>query len=126
MPGDKTYSFPKENRLLKQKDFDKVYQDGQSYRNQNFHFYFLEKGSPPPRLGLAVRKEVGKAAERNKVKRIIREVFRTYRESLRNIDIIIKPSPKMGKLKKKKIKEALLKSLSQFCKRGDSNAEREK
>lgn len=110
------YRFPQKNRLLKQKDFDRVYQKGKSYQGNNFWFYYLEKDSPPPRLGLSVGKEVGKAAQRNKIKRIIRETFRTHKKLFGNMDIIIRPLPEIGKRKKREIRQALLKTLDQFCK----------
>lgn len=117
MYGSESYKFPKENRLLKQKDFDRVYRKGKSYNNQNFRFYFLEKTSPPARLGLVVGKEVGKATERNKTKRVIKETFRTNKKLFGHMDIIIRPSSKIGKLEKKQIKKILLKSLTQICER---------
>lgn len=117
MHGNKSYKFPKESRLLKQKDFDRVYRQGKSYNDQNFSFYFLEKTGPPARLGLVVGKEVGKATQRNKTKRVIKETFRTNKKLFGYMDIIIRPSSKIGKLEKKKIKKILLESLTQICAR---------
>lgn len=121
MSGEGDRGFPKDNRLLKQKDFDKVYQGGKSYQNQYFHFYFLEKDGPPPRLGLALGKEVGKAVQRNKVKRIIREIFRTNKDLFNNMDLIVKPLAGIKNLGRKEIRAILKKSLRELI-RGDGHA----
>ncbi len=124
MSGERAFELSKKNRLLKQKDFDRVYQKGKSYQGHKFCFYYLEKDNPPPRLGLSVGKEVGKATQRNKIKRIIRETFRTHKKLFGNMDIIIRPLPEIGKSKKREIRQALLESLHQLPERGDSHAGR--
>ena len=41
------------------------------------------------RLGISVSKKLGKAFERNKIKRYIRETFKTRKEFVKNYDIIV-------------------------------------
>ena len=41
------------------------------------------------RLGISVSKKLGKAFERNKIKRYIRETFKTRKEYVKNYDIIV-------------------------------------
>ena len=49
-------------------------------------------GLPYSRLGLSVSKRVGKAVTRNRIKRRIRELFRTQKKSLpQGFDIIVIP-----------------------------------
>jgi len=42
-----------------------------------------------PRLGLAVTRRLGKAVQRNRVKRVLREFFRRHRAGLPAADLVI-------------------------------------
>ena len=42
-----------------------------------------------PRLGLVVTKRLGKAVQRNRVKRLLREFFRRHRKHLPPIDLVV-------------------------------------
>jgi ribonuclease P protein component len=42
-----------------------------------------------PRLGLVVTKRLGKAAQRNRVKRVLREFFRRHKAALPAADLVI-------------------------------------
>ena len=55
-------------------------------------FHALKTDLGGPRLGLAVSKKVGKAVTRNKVKRRIREVFRTIKYDFpASFDLVVYP-----------------------------------
>ncbi|MBI2560128.1 MAG: ribonuclease P protein component, partial [Planctomycetes bacterium] len=68
--------FPKSERLLKRKEFQSVFDEGRTFRNNELLVYALPNGMNKSRLGLVVGKKVGNAVRRNRVKRILREAFR--------------------------------------------------
>lgn len=69
----------KRGRLSRSGDFDRVYRDGRSHSNRYLVLYAFPRGEPGAegdvRLGISVSRKVGGAAERNAVKRALREAF---------------------------------------------------
>jgi ribonuclease P protein component len=71
--------FPSTSRLLRRSDFLRVQHTG--LRVHTPHFVILVvSGGDGQRLGVTVGRRVGGATRRNRVKRLIREVFRRNRE----------------------------------------------
>jgi ribonuclease P protein component len=67
------------NRLSRSRDFDAVYRHGRSVSTRFLTLYWFprEDGEGEPRLGLAVPKANGTAVVRNRVKRRLREAWRS-------------------------------------------------
>ena len=69
----------KRGRLSRSGDFDRVFRDGRSYANRFLVLYAFprgsESGAEETRLGISVGRKVGGAAQRNAVKRALREAF---------------------------------------------------
>ena len=79
----------KRGRLSRSGDFDRVYRDGRSHSNRYLVLYTFpredddgEAPEPDVRLGVSVSRKVGGAAERNAVKRALREAFWALGEGL--------------------------------------------
>jgi ribonuclease P protein component len=70
-------------RLTRSHDFDAVYRRGRSVSTRFLVLYWFprEDAGEDPRLGLAVPKRVGSAVVRNRVKRGLRELWRSRLES---------------------------------------------
>ncbi len=67
--------------LKKNSDFGEVYQQGRSYGNRLLVMYVLDKGQDHEgRVGISVSKKVGNSVVRHRIKRCIRESFRTSAE----------------------------------------------
>ena len=66
-------------RLSRSADFDRVYREGLSRGNRFLVLYSFERGedeeADSARLGISVGRRIGRAVQRNKVKRAIREAF---------------------------------------------------
>ena len=79
----------KEYRVKSSQDFDNIIRKKQSFANRQFVIYYQENKLDHMRLGISVSKKLGKAHERNKLKRYVRESFKTRKDFLKNYDIII-------------------------------------
>lgn len=79
----------KEYRIKRSQDFDNIIRKKQSFANRQFVIYFQKNKLEHMRLGISVSKKLGKAHERNKIKRYIRETFKTRKNHIKNYDIII-------------------------------------
>ena len=61
-----------------------------------------------PRLGLAISRKVAKTAvARNRIKRIVRESFRTHRGRLDALDIVVLARPGLAERSNKELATAL-------------------
>jgi ribonuclease P protein component len=76
----------KRNRLSRSRDFDAVYRQGRSTSTRFLVLYWFEREDEPgePRLGLAVPRAAGNAVARNKIKRQLRELWRSRLERIPN------------------------------------------
>ena len=79
----------KDYRVKKSQDFDNIIRKKKSFANRQFVIYYQENKLDHMRLGISVSKKLGKAHERNKLKRYVRESFKTRKDFLKNYDIII-------------------------------------
>lgn len=111
------YGFPKENRLLRERDFQRVYREGRLFQDELFRLFYLEKGGGPPRLGLAVGKQLGRAVVRNRVKRALREAFRLNKELFGDLDLIVQPRPEVAALPPLEIQARFLRSVQALRRR---------
>jgi ribonuclease P protein component len=69
----------KRHRLSRSRDFDAVYRHGRSVSTRFLVLYWFprEDAEGEPRLGLAVPKSTGGAVVRNRIKRQLREAWRS-------------------------------------------------
>jgi ribonuclease P protein component len=69
------------NRLSRSRDFDAVYRQGRSVSSRFLVLYwFPQEEAAAPRFGFSVPRSVGGAVERNRIKRQLREVWRSRLE----------------------------------------------
>jgi len=87
--------FPRESRLLRHADFDRVYREGKRHFSTNMTVFFLPRTEPPPaglRIGLTVSRALGGAVDRNRMRRRMREAVRMTRPvNSPAIDVVINP-----------------------------------
>jgi len=72
-----SFDFPKEARLRKRAEFLRVYEQGTRIEGRYVTVFLLPNGLDRHRVGItATRKAIGKAHDRNRAKRLLRESFR--------------------------------------------------
>lgn len=77
-----TYTFPKSARLLKRSQFKKIFSQGKRLVGHLIAFNYRLGTSGRPRLGITVSKKYGKAHDRNRFKRVVKESFRELQRHL--------------------------------------------
>jgi len=93
-------SFGKARRLLNAKDYSRVF-DGAEVRASHKHLLLLAKKNIGPwhRLGLVIaKKNVRLAVQRNRIKRVAREFFRTLPPSETPLDVVFLARRGIGQL----------------------------
>ena len=87
-------AFPKQYRLLRRLEFQRVYNEGQRRSASLCTVFYRPNGLAQTRLGITVPRRLGTAVLRNRIKRRIREVFRLHRRELPGgWDIVLNPRP---------------------------------
>jgi ribonuclease P protein component len=97
-PGERTheinsppllgFGLPKEARLLKRADFLRVYEHGERFEGRFMTVFILPSNGELHRVGItATKKAIGKAHDRNRAKRLLRESFRLSRAELDAIPV---------------------------------------
>ncbi len=73
--------FPKFLRILSRKYYQKINTEGKRLPGKVLFLQYYQN-SPPTRLGITVTKKYGKAHDRNRFKRLVRESFREYHDEI--------------------------------------------
>jgi len=90
--------FPREARLVRRGDFDAVYRAGKRRSNSHFTVFFRANQLPQSRFGFSIKKALGGAVLRNRIRRRVREIVRCHRlEIAAGWDIVIHPKNNVAK-----------------------------
>jgi ribonuclease P protein component len=77
------FGLPKDNRLRKSAEFRRVYAEGKRFDGRFMTAFILPSRGEFHKLGItASKKAIGKAHDRNRAKRLLREAFRLSRAEL--------------------------------------------
>jgi len=94
-----SHAFPKTLRLLRRGEFRRVYDEGQRRSASLCTVFLWPNGLPVSRLGITTPARLGKAVQRNRLRRRVREVFRLNRENVPGgWDILVNPREAAGKV----------------------------
>jgi ribonuclease P protein component len=72
----------KKGRITKNREYQTVFQGGESVATRGLVLYRMKNGLPENRTGFVVSKKTGNAVIRNRVKRLLRESYRTHKTGL--------------------------------------------
>ena len=110
------FGFEKKFRLLSARDFEELKVGSSSYKKAALIVYYKKNSYNQSRVGLAIPKKVGKSHDRNRLKRLMREFFRTSPYKFLGYDILLVVSWSRNLLPETaSIKEAtLIKNLNEY------------
>jgi len=91
-------TFPREARLVRKAEFDAVYRTGKRRSSSHFTVFFRANEQPRSRFGFSIKKTLGGAVVRNRIRRRLREMVRCHRlEIPAGWDIVIHPKSTVAK-----------------------------
>jgi len=73
----KDQSLSKTERLRRKADFDRVFKKGKSIVDSFFVVLYVKNSLPFSRIGVSIKRKFGKAHVRNRLRRLVKEVYRT-------------------------------------------------
>ncbi|MBW1761216.1 MAG: ribonuclease P protein component [Deltaproteobacteria bacterium] len=79
-PSDQPQRFRRGDRLKKRYEFKQAQLSGRRIHTPHFLIVVQPNALQNTRLGITVTKKVGTAVQRNRIKRVVREVFRRNRQ----------------------------------------------
>jgi len=85
-----TERFRPNERIRRRVEFQQVYERGARINGRFTTLFLLANQLPVGRLGIAATKRLGGAVERNRAKRLIREIFRRHKVAP-GFDVVIIP-----------------------------------
>jgi ribonuclease P protein component len=93
--GGTDRTFARASRLRARKLFLEVYEHGQRVHSSFFVLFGLKGATTRSRLGITATKKFGHAVARNRIKRVVREIFRNNRGVAASpVDVVV--NVKMG------------------------------
>lgn len=97
----------KQFSLRKNEDFQRVYKKSRHFYNRDFTILIKNNGVNRPRIGFSISKKIGKANQRNKLKRRLRSIVYNNYRNINNVDIVIIPKKHTTDFTYEKLKSSL-------------------
>lgn len=97
-PNKSGQKYPREARLVQKAQFDAVYRAGKRRSSSHFTAFVKANDLPQSRFGFSIKKALGGAVVRNRIRRRLREIARLHREEIpAGWDIVIHPKSSVAK-----------------------------
>jgi ribonuclease P protein component len=85
--------YPTEH-VRKRADFELIYKTGLKRSGRLMTMFTRDREAETPRLGIAATRKMGPAVERNRAKRLVRELFRHHKPA-GGVDVVVVPRREM-------------------------------
>ena len=83
---------------MRRGEFDAVYRTGKRRSNSHFTVFFRANQLPESRFGFSIKKALGGAVVRNRIRRRVREIVRGHRQEIpAGWDIVIHPKSSVAR-----------------------------
>jgi len=104
------YGLPRASRLVRRIEYDAVYREGRRRSSREFAVFLRPNGMELSRFGWSIKKALGNAVRRNRMRRRIREILRLHRQEIApGWDIVIHPRSSVDTAEFSALAEELLK-----------------
>ena len=109
------FSFPRTDRLTSRRQFKTVYDQGRRVRGSAVTIFGLENDLGRCRVGFTVTRKLGNAVARNRVKRLLREVFRVNRlSSTGSLDLVVNAHASLPQRTRAEIERDMIRCVSRL------------
>jgi len=85
--GDARYR--PQDRIRKRSEYKVIYDKGQRIPSASFVLFVMRNAVGRPRLGITATRRIGGAVQRNRAKRLVREIFRRHKADIDSVDIVV-------------------------------------
>ena len=120
-PGKGSARFDRRARLLKPEQYRRVFQNPDRSAARGLLVLARPNDVGYPRLGMAfAKRHLKKAVDRNRLKRLTRESFRTHRDELAPMDFVVMARSQVRDLSNAEILEILSRHWQRLSKRCES------
>jgi ribonuclease P protein component len=112
-------TLPSGSHVRRSKEIRRAFDRGRSGASREVVVYAFDRADgQPPRYGLVVGRKWGDAVTRNRVRRLLRESFRTARPSLpAGFDFLLLPRGRLHGLRMQDVREMLIRAAAQAARR---------
>jgi ribonuclease P protein component len=94
LPTKANHTLPRTARVRRRPDFERAYDTGVRINGRFMTVFVVKNGGTVARLGIAATRKMGPAVDRNRAKRLARELFRRHKIDA-GLDVIIVPRREM-------------------------------
>jgi ribonuclease P protein component len=107
-PDEPKFKLPASRRLRRPAEFTRAYATGKRFANEFFTANAQGNDLTWPRLGISIAaRNLRRAVDRNRVRRLIRESFRMHQQQLPPVDIVIGARPRVTSADRATLRSAL-------------------
>jgi ribonuclease P protein component len=104
-------AFRPEDRVRKRREYRQLYDQGRRQGGRAFVVFLLPNDLHRPRLGITTTRRVGGAVVRNRMRRVVREVFRRNRQRFGLLDVLVHVRPVAARLPFSELRRDLLETV---------------
>lgn len=114
--------FTKESKLIKTDEFSSVFNFRKRIATKYLVMHYQPNTLNRPRLGLVVGKKVAKpAVQRNYMRRVLREFFRTRQYEINHLDLVVRVQKKFDHSNYEEIQQEFISLLNKVNQRTQVN-----
>lgn len=104
---------------MRRAEFDAVYRTGRRRSSREFDVFLRPNDLKTSRFGWSIKRAIGTAVRRNRIRRRLREILRLHRQEIApGWDIVIHPRRSVAEMKFSQLEGALLELLPRAARLG--------